>query len=340
MRITNELDISLLLAVWLIDDNYDYNAGSSMLTEAQRVMPYISVTTLMRPLKQIILAQRIQPEEVVEDVSDYVARGLGNSIHDGIEKAWINNYARNLKKLGVPEQVIDRVKVNPTDEERLADPDMIPIYLEQRGFREYGGFLIGGKFDAVAEGHVEDNKSTSAYSWVFGTRDEENQLQGSLYRWIDAARPVRWITEDFMRVNYIFTDWQKAQARQNPKYPQKRVEYKDIPLLSEADTELYVKAKLHQIRLNKDKPESQLPECTDEELWRSAPTFKYYSDPAKAKEPNARSTKNFDSLAEANAHLAEKGKGIVITVHGEVKRCPYCPAYDICEQRQRYFPEG
>lgn len=335
MRITNELDISLLLAVWLIDDNYDYTSGAAASAEAEK--PYISVTTLMRPLKQIILAGRVPVEKVNEDVADYVARGLGNSIHDGIEKAWTHNYQRNLAKLGVPQQVIDRVRVNPTDEERVAMPDMIPVYLEQRGFREFGGYVIGGKFDAVAEGHVEDNKSTSAYGWVFGTRDEENQLQGSLYRWIDAVREIPRITEDFMRVNYIFTDWQKVLARSNPDYPQKRVEYKDIPLLSLADTELFVRAKLAAIKANKDKPEAEIPECTDEELWRSDPAFKYYANPAKT---DGRSTKNFKSLAEANKYMAEQGKGVVKTVPGEVKRCGFCAAAPICQQRLRYFPEG
>lgn len=333
-RITNELDISLLLAVWLIDDNYDYEAGASF------EKPYISVTTLMRPLKQIILGRRVPPEQATEDVADYISRGLGHTIHDGIEKAWTHNYARNLRKLGYPQSVIDLVRVNPTDEERLAMPDMIPIYLEQRGYREFGGYVIGGKFDAVADGHVEDNKSTSAFGWLYGTRDDENQLQGSLYRWIDAVRPVRWITEDFIRVNYVFTDWQKSAARQNPKYPQKRVEYKDITLLSEDDTELFVRAKLAGIKKFKDAPESELPECTDEELWRSEPAFKYYANPAKANEPGARSSKNFTNLSDANKHLAEQGKGIVKTVPGEVKRCPYCPGAPICQQRLRYFPEG
>jgi hypothetical protein len=333
MRISNAHDISLLLAVWLVDDNYDYAAG------AKFDKPYISVTTLMRPLKQIILGRRNDADRK-EDVEDYIARALGNSIHDSVEKAWKKNYARNLKLLDYPQSVIDLVRINPTDEERLAMPDMIPVYLEQRGYREFGGFVIGGKFDAVADGHVEDNKSTSAFGWVYGTRDDENIQQGSLYRWIDDARPIKWITEDHMRVNYIFTDWQKSSARQNPAYPQRRVAHKDLPLLSLADTELMVRAKLHAIRTNQDKPESQLAPCTDEELWRSNAQYRYYADPAKATDPNAKSTKNFDSLADANAFLAERGgKGIVITKPGEVKRCPYCPAYEICEQRKSYFPD-
>lgn len=327
VRITNNSGISLSLAVWLINDNYDYIDKPN----------YISVTTLMRPIKQIILAQRIPPQERVEDVEDYIARGLGTSIHDSIEKAWTENYERSLKLLGYPDNVIARVSVNPTDEYVKAHPDCIPVYLEQRGFREFEGYTIGGKFDLVAEGHVEDNKSTSAYGWVYGTRDDENRLQGSLYRWIDSVREVPRITEDFMRVNYIFTDWQKVQARTNENYPPKRVMHKDISLLSLAQTDEYVRTKLALITHFKNALEEDMPECTDEELWRSAPQFKYYADPAKT---DGRSTKNFDSLSEANAFMAGKGKGIVITKPGEVKRCGYCPAFDACKQKDRYFENG
>lgn len=330
MRITNNSGISLSLAVWLINDDYDYASG-------KQFQEYISVTTLMRPTKQIVLARRVPYELQIEDVEDYISRGLGHSIHHSIERAWVQSYRANLEKLGIPEKVIDLVRINPTDEERQAMPDMIPIFLEQRAYREMKGVTIGGKFDLVAEGHVEDNKSTSAFGWLYGTRDDENRLQGSLYRWIDAALPMPRITEDYIRVNYIFTDWQKAAARQNPKYPQKRVEHKDIKLLSLQDTELFVKSKLHDIRKYVNAPEAEIPECTDEDLWRSDPQFKYYADPAKANDPSARSTKNFDSLAEANAFKAEKGKGVVKTVPGEVKRCGYCPAAPICEQRKRYF---
>ena len=331
-KITNASGISLSLAVWLINDNYDYGAGVSF-------KEYISVTTLMRPTKQIVLARRVPVEKQVEDVEDYVSRGLGNSIHDSIEKAWKESYRPNLQRLGYPDNVIDLIAINPTDEDRAANSDMIAVYLEQRGYREINGVTIGGKFDLVCEGHVEDNKSTSAFGWVFGTRDDENQLQGSLYRWIDAAREMPRITEDFMRVNYIFTDWQKAQARTNPKYPQSRVKHKDIPLLSLDDTEMFVKAKLFDIKKNLPLAEGDMRPCSDEDLWRSDPSYKYYADPSKANDPNSRSTKNFDSLMEANAFLAEKGKGIVITKPGEVKRCPYCPAAPICEQRKLYFAD-
>jgi hypothetical protein len=328
VRITNTSGISLPLAVWLAHDEYDYIQG---------VENYISVTTLMKPLRQIILPSRIPTQEVELDVQDMIATSMGHALHDSIEKAWKRGYKRALKLLGHPEELIERVAINPTDEERRASNHMIPVYIEQRSMREIDGYTIGGKFDMVTEGIVNDNKSTSVWAWINGTRDDEHRLQMSLYRWLDAGQPVRKITEDFGQINYIFTDWSKAQARTNPKYP-KRVETKNIALMSLQDTENWIRRRIAEIETNKHLHETQLPECTDEELWRSAPQFKYYADAAKANTPGARSTKNFDSLNEARKFMAEKGGvGTIKTIPGEVKRCGYCQAFDICSQKDKYL---
>lgn len=324
-RITNNSDISLELAVWLLHDEYDY------IKEEK----YISVTGLMKPIRQIIIPPRLPPEEYQEDVSDYIARALGHSLHGSIEKAWTVGYAHSLRKLGYPQNIIDLVRINPTDEERKSNPDIIPVFLEQREIREFNGFRIGGKFDMVTEGIVKDTKSTSVWNWVKGTRDEEHQIQGSLYRWLDAGRDMPRITEDHMRVNYIFTDWQGYMTKTNPNYPQKRVAHKDIPLLTLNQTEEWIRHKLNEIQKHYDTPEFMLPECTDEELWLSEPKFAYYSDPSKT---DGRSTKNFPSLREANQHQSEKGKGIVITTPGTPKRCEqYCNAFNGCSQKDKYF---
>lgn len=323
MQITNNSGISLTLAVWLVNDDYDYINTPN----------YISATRLMKPIRQIVLAKRVPPEMRQIDVEDRIATALGTALHDSIEKAWVKNYKSNLKQLGYPESVINRVLINPTDEELAAVDDPIPVYLEQRATRELNGYTIGGKFDLVADGMVQDNKSTSAYTWVHGGRDEEHQLQGSIYRWLNPKK----ITEDFIRINYIFTDWQKSSAKSNPKYPQKRVEHKDIPLLTEKETEKWISTRIRLIETYMDAEESQIPECTDKELWRSEPAYKYYSDPTKT---SGRSTKNFDKLSDAKAFMSEKGnKGIVITVPGEPKRCGYCDVAEICSQRKRYFPD-
>ncbi len=48
-------------------------------------------------------------------------------------------------------------------------------------------------------------------------------------------------------INYIFTDWSAADAKQRPEYPQARVLTQRIPLLSIDDTQAYIEAKLKQL---------------------------------------------------------------------------------------------
>lgn len=316
--ITNKEDVPLTLAVWAVDDDYDYVNQEN----------YISVTQLIKPIKQIILGMRVTDEDT--DVSDLINAALGTSIHSGIEKAWKFNYKKNLKSLGYSDELINKIKINPKKED-LKDTD-IPIYIEQRNTIKVDDYTIGGKFDMVADGILHDNKSTSVYTWIYGGRDKDYCLQGSLYKLINKDI----IKEDFIRINYIFTDWQKSAAAQNIKYPLNRLVCKDIPLLSLEETQKFVEDKVKQIKLYKDSPEEKLPKCTDEDLWRAEPKYKYYADPTKT---SGRSTKNFTSFEEANEYKLAKGnKGVVIVVPGEVKRCMYCRAYNICKQRRKYFP--
>lgn len=322
MTITNKTGIPLTLAVWAVHDDYDYVADDN----------YISVTTLMKPLRQIVLGYRIKPEErIALDAADLISSSWGSALHGSVENAWLS-YRKNLKKLGYPDSLIERVRINPTAEEVAADPDIIAIYMEQRRTKSMGGWTVGGKFDFVGEGQVQDNKSTTAYTWLYGGKDEDYKLQLSIYRYLNQDI----ITEDTGQINFLFTDWKKVDARSNPKYPQSRLEHKTIPLISIDETEKWILSRLRLIDQYRNVDEANLPRCTDEELWRSAPAFKYYSDPNKT---DGRSTKNFDTLAEANTFwkVEKAGKGIVKTIPGQVKRCEYCAVFDQCTQKNEYF---
>lgn len=320
MGLSNVTNIPLGLAVWVVHDDYDYIKEEN----------YISATSLMRPIRHILLPKRVPLEQRQADVKDFVASALGKSMHDSIEKAWVKGYRTNLKKLGYPDDIIDRVLINPTADQ--LKPDSIPVYLEQRATRVIDGYTIGGKFDMIADGMLQDNKSTSVFTWLYGTRDDDYALQGSIYRWLNQDK----VTEDFIRINFIFTDWKKADARSNPKYPQERLLFKDVPLWSIEKTEQWIRAKIAQVERYKAAEEKDIPECTEEELWRSEDTYKYFSDPTKV---GGKSLKNFTDPAEARRYLAvEKGgKGIIVTVKGTVKRCEYCDAFPVCTQKDKYF---
>lgn len=336
----NQAGVPLSVAVYLATDHYDYVPGA------------ISATSLLKPAKQRILKARLKPEQTVKDISGLVKSRMGTSIHDGIEKAWLFSYKQALKSLNYPDHVIDRVIVNSSQllkqhgydtaaleeagvclDHKAAHDNAIPVYMEIRSFRKMGEHTISGKFDFAAEGRVEDFKSTSVYTWTNDTKSEDYKLQGSIYRWLNP----KIITRNEMAIQFFFTDWSRAQAKTSPKYPQQQTQEMTIPLLSLDDTEQFIHSKLAESTRLWDADESNMPMCTDKELWRTEPKFKYYKNPAK----RSRSTKNFDSLAEANAQLIKDGNvGIVIEAKGEVKACNYCDAFPICRQKDIYVQDG
>lgn len=318
---TNELQIPLALAVFLATDDYDYETG------------VISATSLIKPVRQLILPKRMKPEEIVIDISSLVSSRMGSSIHSGIEKAWLDPIPA-LKALGYPKKVWGNILINPTKELLAHNPAAIPVYMEQRAYKEILGFRVSGKYDFVAEGKVQDFKSTSVYTYMNQTNVEKYILQGSIYRWLNPDI----ITEDTMMIHYIFTDWSKASALQNKDYPQSRVLTQRLKLLSIQETEQYILNKLTEYKQYLNSPENEIPHCSEEDLWRKDSVWKYYRDPSKM---NGRSTKNFDNRHDAYIRLAEDGNtGIVVEVRGQVNACKYCAAFNICTQKDEYLKSG
>lgn len=315
MKISNRNDISLVAAVWAVTDEYDYINDPK----------YFSVTTLLKPTQEIVLRKRLAKEDTaIMDVEDLLASALGNSIHSSVENAWTKHYKNSLKLLGYDQHTIDQVLINPEPKE-LTDT-CIPVYVEQRSFKEFEGFRVGGKFDIVIEGSLYDIKSTSVYSWIYGSKVNDYQLQGSIYRWLNPEI----ITSDYITIVYVFTDWSKSSSKTNSKYPPNRIAEVKIKLLSLEDTEKFIKDKLQEIDYQSTLDSSSLKHCSNEELWMKEITYKYYSDPNKT---NGRSTKNFTSEIEANNYMASKGKGVILRTDPLPTRCDYCSVKNICLQR-------
>jgi hypothetical protein len=317
---SNVSDVPLALAVFLASDYYDYNDDPDT----------ISATTLLKPLRQIVLPSRVPPGDGLIDLASMMNNRMGNAIHDGIEKAWTTNHVRAMKALGFPQRVIDKVVVNPT---YAVGPDAIPVYLEQRLKRKIGKWTITGKFDFVGEGRVQDFKSTSVWTYKNQVNNEKYTQQGSIYRWLDP----KMITQNELDIHFIFTDWKAGMQRADPTYPPKRFHKQTFPLMSLQSTEAFISRKIALIEQYLNAPEQDIPLCDDEELWRSEPVHKYYKNPAKT----ARSTKNFEDIQDARTRFVEDGSvGLIKTVPGQVTACKYCPAFGACTQKDALIASG
>jgi hypothetical protein len=320
-KYSNEKGISLPMAVWLARDEYQHDDRSNV----------ISVTSLLKSTRQIVLSSRVQPQSAnqLEDISNRLASRIGTSLHNSIELSWTENYEQALTDLGYPKRAIERVKINPEPEE--LDEDCIPIYFEQRSEKKVGNWIISGQFDIVFDGQVQDVKSTSVYTYINKTNDLKYSQQGSLYRWLNPSL----ITKDDMAIEFIFKDWNGNMAKSDPNYPKMPVLEYTVPLISIPQTEMFVVNKLNEIDKYMSADEADIPYCNDEQLWRRKPQYKYYSKP-DAK----RASKNFDNPAEANMHLASKGVGEIREVKSEPMACKYCNAFSICSQAKQFVNNG
>lgn len=318
MKLTNNTEVPLALAVGLLADYYDHVDKPN----------YLSTTTILKPIKQVILSKRVTSRS--KDLIDYHHTFMGSAIHAALEKAWLTKDIREqaMLMLGYKQSIIDLVEVNP----ETPTEGKIQIYVEPP--RKYGkvfDWFIGGKPDLILDGVLHDYKNTSTYKWI--KKDYEDfRLQLSIYRWL--YRDI--VTADHGVICFSFKDWSEAKALREPDYPNSPEKALELQLLSLEETDKFIHDKFNQAIKYLNADESEIPECTQEELWVDPPKYKYFSNPDKT---DGRSTKNFTDPVAANAFLVEKGKGIVIEELGQPKRCNYCDASEICQQRKKYYPD-
>lgn len=323
-KYTNSSEVPLSLAVFLASDYYDYNSE-----------PFtISATTLLKPLRQIILPMRVDNTEGLVDLAAQMSNRLGAAMHDGIQRAWETNYRAAMDALGYPKRVIERIRINPTKAELAENPNIIPVYLEQRLSKKVGKWTVTGKFDFVAEGEVQDFKSASVWSYMNQVNSDKQIMQGSIYWWLD---PVL-ITKATMKIIHIFMDWRASQVTADPNYPKQRFHAQTLELIPPTRMESIIQKKLNDIEAFMDADETTLPLCQEEDLWVSDPVFKYY----KSGDTTKRSTKNFPDRASALLYMGNEGKGqgLVKEVTGQVKACKYCAAFPVCTQKDDLIKQG
>jgi len=320
MNITNKDDISLPMAVFLLHDEYDYDHRENV----------ISATTLMKPLKAIILARQNLKLVKMVDLRDLIPSTMGNALHSWNEKAWMSGSTvlKALKVKGVSDKVISRIRINP-DPDTVVDGDLV-IYVEKRSEKRVGNWIVVGKFDLCTDGQLADLKSCSVWSEIYDSNSEDYTLQGSIYKWLNPDI----VNENSINIEKMFTDWSAVRARQGGGYPASRVVSRKYPLMSIDAIEIWIKERLDSIDNLISSPQEELPVCSKEELWQSDNVWKYYK-----KVGAKRATKNYDNQLEAETRLGSDG-GEVKFFPGEVKRCRYCNVVDVCDQAQGYLSSG
>lgn len=257
----------------------------------------ISATTLIAPAKVWAL-KKLHANELEMDYSDLLAIRYGTAIHDSLEKAEIPN-SENI--------------------------------IEKRFFAEFRGYTISGKMDAVRDGVIRDNKSTSVWKYTKG-EFEEYIKQLSIYRWLLKQNKIE--TASYAIIDFFFTDWKKSDAKKGGGYPSTRYAEQRIELWSLDITEQYIDDRLLEFTFAL----STMPDCTTEELWQEPTKYAVYKlnkDGSK----QARANRVLESLESAE-ELAKEVSGIIEERPSKAKRCGYCVVSRFCDQYKRMLEEG
>lgn len=319
-RYLDAQDVPIGLAAFLAYDDYDHISEPN----------HISATALLRPTRQIILGKRLTPDQRKESLYGRLKARMGQALHSAVQDVWENHREEALDALGVPEAQRNRIVVNPA-----ADTDLshrIPIYMEQRAFKQVGKYNVSGKYDFIFDGQLQDFKFTSTFTYAKQTKAEDYIKQGSVYRWLNPNL----ITRPMMAINYAFWDWMPSKAGM-PSYPPKPVVKQEFHLQEVAHTEHWISQKLNELERFDQAEDQAIPLCTDKDLWRDETTFKYYANPANT----GRATKVFDNYQAAIAYQMSKGgKGIVEKFKSPPKACDYCAAKLVCGQYKNFVNQG
>ena len=332
-KFTNNNNIPLATALWLAADEYEYAkfANEISATTLLKSPRYIIATRRMMYPEQfdippehnsVLTQQLLNQENVLPDLESQTSIRLGTAVHSAVEKAWTTPKLRKqaILNLGYPESIFDKIKINPKPEELT--PDCIPVYLEQRAYRQISSFVISGQFDFIGDGELQDTKTTKTYSYTSGCNDDYYIKQGSIYRWLNPQL----ITSDKLTINFVFTDFNKSRIY-DEGYPKSQVLGKRFQLMSLAETEMMIESKIATLRKYWNSPLENIPCCTPQELYSSPPVYKYY---AKGFENSTRSTRNFNTYSEASAYRAKQGhKGDIIEYRGTPFTCPFCLQHEV-----------
>ena len=311
MKIKNDLNLHPVISVWLASNTY--TGGNSDTS--------ISATGLLRSTRQQVLQRKAIKEdnEMEIDISTLMKSKTGTAIHRCIEESWTNpELLKNAcETLGWNEKNLKKINVNP---EKPIEGET-NVYFEQRAFKDLNGWRINGEFDCVLNGTVIDFKSTSVYTYLNKTKNDDYIKQLSIYRWLNPEL----ITEDVGMIQFIFTDWNQNYTLSNPEYPKHPFVAIQLPLLSLREVEDFISKSLRNIEYYSENIK-ELPLCDNHTLMTSE-VWQYFS-----KANATKASKNFNSQIEAMRYMASKGVGEVKKKLQEPKGCNYCSCRHICNQ--------
>lgn len=272
-----------------------------------------SCTTILKPTRQVILERRYN-DQIESDVSDMCWLIFGIAVHSIIENSEEDSGQFKEEKLKV-----DLGKY----------------------FKELDGYYLSGRSDMIdlINKSITDWKTCSAWKIIY--KDFEDWRKEMLiYAW--AVKDMGFDMDKAEAIAFI-KDHNKTKSKTEANYPKLPIWVEKFAFTEKdfSEIEEYIYNKFLSLKSNENKPDEELPMCSEEERWRE-PT-KY----AVKKKANKTASKLHDTLEDAEAHLKnleEKYPDVyeIEVREGTDKKClEYCSCNRFCPYyKEKYMKEG
>ena len=216
--------------------------------------------------------------------------------------------------------------------------------VELRVKGEVAGEKVSAQFDHYVDGVLSDHKFTSVYTYIkkdFQKYEEQLNINAYLAEdeiAITKGGDVVIIHVEKLQINMFFWDWSEAKAEVDKSYPQNEWVVIDIPLWSREEQEFFITERALKHASARELEDSDLPPCSDKDRWYDGTKYKCM------KKGNKRSSKNCDSMEEAEEWIAKQKDPKLFEVDevlGVNKFClKYCRVSSKCSQFKKINGDG
>lgn len=241
----------------------------------------IHVTTLLKPPHMVRLEDRYH-DAIEQDAGDLIPAMVGIAWHE-----YVANLNWDVGRTG---------------------------YTERRYEKTCGEWTITGTPDWHDEHTIVDHKTTRMWSYVFGKREWEEQL--NIYRWLLYPN----LQIDRLEIHAVYLDWSEQQVRANSDLPRKRFQVVPVRLWPIEDTASFIEGRLKAI-------DEWSQHCTAEERWERGECW------AVMKKGRKRAVARCATQHEAEAAVAREDDPSLWIEHrpGDPIRCrSYCAVKSHC----------
>jgi hypothetical protein len=274
-----------------------------------------SATTLIDPPRKVALTKRYG-HLVTPTVDSQAASLVGTAVHEKMERLLRLSNVKN------PDYMLERSVVHPMG---VTEADGVP------NFR-----LLAGRFDILyKEKDMYDIKTAKTWKLVFNPDMKDWHEQQNIYAYLLRMRGIK---VESLNILCFYLDWIESSALRDSKYPQAPIVQYELTKWPLEETQAFIEGRLNWHVTCESMPDTNLPECSGEEMWEREPEFaiKKTADAKRAMRVVKKGT--FEDAVTMARSLSGVGPESVIEArHGIRKRCEnYCSVNEYCNQYKKY----